>query len=88
MRLAGCSFQPVAQRALVAALEAPFLTLALSRFDQVFQTPRTLYRRLPALSAAPVALHSQLVFPLPRNWQARELVFDAFSHFFLFRPRK
>jgi hypothetical protein len=73
---------------LVAALEAPFLTLALSRFYQVLQTPRTLHRRLPALSAAPVALHSQLVFPLPRNRQASELVFDAFSHHFPFRPVK
>jgi hypothetical protein len=47
MQLAGRSFQPITQRALVAALEAPFLTLALSRFYQVLQTPRTLHRRLP-----------------------------------------
>jgi hypothetical protein len=73
---------------VVAALEAPFLTLALSRLDQVLQTPRTLHGGLPALSAAPVALHSQLIFPLPRNRQASELVFDAFSHFFRFRPVK
>lgn len=87
--LAGRSFfQPVAQRAVVTALEAAFLTLALSRFDQVFQTPRTLHGRLPTLGAAPVALHSQLVFPLPRNRQAGELVFDAFSHYFRLRPVK
>jgi hypothetical protein len=88
MQLTGRSFQPVAQRALITPLEAPLLTLTLSRFDQVLQTPRTLHRRLPALSAAPVALHSQLVFPLPRNRQAGELVFDAFSHSFPFRPVK
>lgn len=83
--LVGRSFQPVAQRAVIAALEAPFLTLALSRLDQVLQTPRALHCGLPALSAAPVALHSQLVFPLPRNRQASELVFNAFSHFVLLR---
>jgi hypothetical protein len=63
--LAVRSFQPVAQRAVVAALEAPFRALALSRLDQVLQTPRPLHCRLAALSATPVALHPQLVFPLP-----------------------
>jgi len=86
--LAGRCFQPVAEGAVVTALEAPFFTLALSRFDQVFQTPRALNRRLPALGAAPVALHSQLVFSLPRNRQASELVIYAFSHFFHLRPAK
>src|ERR1035437_7496628 len=57
---AGRRFQPVAQRAVVAALQAPFLALALARFYQVLQTPRTLHRRLAALSATPVAFHSQL----------------------------
>ena len=77
---AGRRFQPVTQRAVVAALEAPLLALAFPRFDQVFQTARTLHRRFAALRAAPVALHPQLVFPLPRNRQVRELVFDPFSH--------
>ena len=63
--LAVRSFQPVAQRATVAALEAPLRALALSRLDQVLQTPRPLHCRLAALSATPVALHPQLVFPLP-----------------------
>ena len=80
------SFQPVAQRAAVAALEAPLRALALSRLDQVLQTPRPLHRRLAALSTTPVALHPQLVFPLPRNPQMCKLVFDTFSHFFRFRP--
>jgi hypothetical protein len=75
--------QPVTQRTVVAALEAPLFALTLPCLDQVFQATRTLHRRFAALSAAMVALHSQLVFPLPGNRQASELVFNAFSHFVL-----
>jgi hypothetical protein len=50
---------------VVTALQASFLALPLARFDQVLEAARTLYRGLAALSAPPVALHSQLIFPLP-----------------------
>jgi hypothetical protein len=45
-------------------------------------------RRLTALGAAPIALHPQLILALPRDRQARELIFNSFSHLFPFRPVK
>jgi hypothetical protein len=49
----------------------------------MLETARSLHSRLAALSATLVALHTQLVFALPRNRQMRELIFDARSHDFL-----
>jgi hypothetical protein len=86
--LAGLSLEPVTQRAVVTAFEAPFLALALPGFDQVLKTTRTLDRRFTALGAPMVALHAQLVLPLPRNPQVRELIFNPFSHIIPFRPLK
>jgi hypothetical protein len=48
----------------------------------MFQTARRLHGRLAAFGATLVALHSQLIFALPRNGQTRELVFNALSHDF------
>jgi hypothetical protein len=48
----------------------------------MLQTARRLNRSLTALGATLVALHSQLIFTLPRNRQPRELVFNALSHDF------
>src|ERR1039457_5212933 len=62
---------------LVGAILA---SLALPGFDQVLKTTRTLDRRFTALGAPMVALHAQLVLPLPRNPQVRELIFNPFSH--------
>jgi len=47
----------------------------------MFQTARRLYGWFAAFGATLVALHSQLIFALPRNGQMRELVFNALSHF-------
>jgi hypothetical protein len=47
----------------------------------MLQAPGTLHRLLTAFRAPLVSLHSQLVFALPGDWQIRELIFDAFSHF-------
>jgi hypothetical protein len=66
---------------VISALEPAFRPLALARFDQVFQTPRALHRRLPAFRAPLVSQHAQLVLALPRYPQVREFVFDALSHF-------
>jgi hypothetical protein len=46
----------------------------------MFQTARRLHGRFAAFGATLVALHSQLIFALPRNGQMRELVFNALSH--------
>jgi len=43
---------------------------------------------LAALRATLVPLHAQLIFPLARNRQIRELVFNAFSHFIPFPTGK
>ena len=48
----------------------------------MLETARCLHCPLTAFGATLVALHSELVFALPRNGQMRELVFDAFSHDF------
>jgi hypothetical protein len=47
-----------------------------------------LHRRRTTLRAALVALHPQLIFPLPRNQQIGELILDPFSHFFPSSPVK
>jgi hypothetical protein len=47
----------------------------------MFQTARRLDGCFTAFGATPVALHSQLIFALPRDGQMCELVFNALSHF-------
>jgi hypothetical protein len=49
----------------------------------VFQTAGAFDRMLTAFGATLVTLHAQLIFPLPRNRQVRELVFNTFSHYFV-----
>jgi len=71
----------VTERAIIAPLEAALLALALAGLDQMLQAPGTLHRLLTALRAPLVSLHAQLILALPGDWQIRELVFDAFSHF-------
>src|SRR5262245_35053985 len=73
-------FQAIAERAIVTALEAALFALALAGHDQVFQAARAKLGQLAAFGATLVALHSQLIFALPRNGQAREFVFDAGFH--------
>jgi hypothetical protein len=48
----------------------------------MLETARSLHGSLAAFGATLVALHSQLIFALPRNGHTRKLVFDAFSHDF------
>jgi hypothetical protein len=84
--LPDCGFEAITQRAVVAALEASFLALPLPGLDQVLQTARALDSRFTALGAAPIPLHAQLIFPLPRDRQICEFVFDSLSHYFHFRP--
>jgi len=71
---------------VVAALEPSLLALTLARFHQVFQAAGSLDRRFSAFRAAALALHAQLVFPLPGNPQVREFVFNPFSHVIRFQP--
>src|SRR5262245_51667240 len=73
--------QFVAQGPVVAPLQPALLALALTRFDQVLQTTRTLHCRLPTFCASAVPLHTQLILPLPGDGQICELIFYAFSHF-------
>ena len=77
---AGCRFEFITQRAVITAFESAAFTLAFARLDQMFQTARSLHGRFPAFGATLVAPHSQLIFALPRNPQARELVFNTLSH--------
>jgi hypothetical protein len=48
----------------------------------MLQTARSLHSSLAAFGATLVALHTKLIFALPRDWQPRELVFYALSHDF------
>jgi hypothetical protein len=59
------------------------LALPLPSFDEVLQTLPTANRGLAADDAPVVALHPQLVTPLPRNRQVRKLIFNALSHVLL-----
>jgi hypothetical protein len=52
----------------------------------MLQTTRALHRGLTALRAALVALHPQLILPLPRNRQTGELILDPSSHSFPSSP--
>lgn len=76
----GSRLKLVTQRSVVTAFQAAAPPLALTSFDQMLQTSGCLDRRFAAFSAAFITLHSQLIFPLTRNRQMRELVFDACSH--------
>ena len=75
------SFELVAQRVIIAALQPAFLALALPGFYKVLQTARALSSRLTALCAAAVSLHPQLILTLARNRQVRKLVLNRSSHF-------
>jgi hypothetical protein len=77
-------FQLIAERSVVAALEAAFLALAFAGLYQMTQTPGTLSCGLPAFGATVIPLHAQLVLSLPRNRQVCELIFYPFSHLYLF----
>lgn len=62
--VAFCRFfglQLVAQRSIIAPLEAAFCALPFACFNQMFQTTRTDARRLSTFRAALVTLHSQFV---------------------------
>jgi hypothetical protein len=48
----------------------------------VFQAAGTFDGRHTAFAATLVSPHAQLIFPLPRNRQVRELVFNKFFHDF------
>jgi hypothetical protein len=74
-------FKAVAERVVIPALQTSFFALALSGFDQVLQTPRTLGRRFSTFCASSLALFSQLVLSLPRNRQTREFILYRSSHF-------
>jgi hypothetical protein len=43
----------------------------------------SLDRLFAAFRASLVSLHAELIFPLPGDWQIRELIFDPFSHLLL-----
>jgi hypothetical protein len=73
-------FQLVTQRAVIAALEPPFLSLPLPCLDQVPQTAGSLCRRFPAFRAAAIPLHPELVLPLARNRQPGEFILYRLSH--------
>jgi hypothetical protein len=75
--------ETVTERVVITALQPAFFTLAFARFDQVFQAARALLGWRAAFGAPIVALHAELVLPLTRNLQVRELVLYAFSHFVL-----
>jgi hypothetical protein len=77
----------VAKGAVIAAFQAAFFALSFACFHQVLEASGTLHRWLTALRAPLVSLHAQLILALPRHWQIRELIFDAFSHFVLFFVR-
>jgi hypothetical protein len=75
--------KPVTESIVVTAFQPALLALAFTRFDQVFQTARALLGGRSAFGAPVVALHAELVLPLPRDFQVRELVLYTFSHFVL-----
>ena len=75
--------QPVAECVVVASLKPTLLSLPLARLDQVLQTPRALYGRLPTFCAPLVTQHAQLILALPRSPQVRKLIFNPFSHVYL-----
>ena len=79
-RFLGGSFELVAQRVVIAALQPAFLALALPRLYQVLQTAGALGGRFAALGAAAISLHPQLVLTLARNREVRELVLNRSSH--------
>jgi len=79
--LTGRGLQLVTECAVVTAFETASPALALAGFHQVLQAAGSLDRRLTALSATLVALHSQLVLPLPGQGQGREFVLYRCSHF-------
>jgi hypothetical protein len=62
------------------------LALPFPGFDQVLQTAGALDGSLAALCATLVALHAQLIFPLPRHRQVRELVRNDLWHDLAFPP--
>jgi hypothetical protein len=82
------SLQLVAEGIVVTPLEAAFLALTLSRFDKVLQATRSLCGRGAALGAAFVPLHPQLILPLPRYRQLRELILNRLSHVTFSVPAK
>ena len=69
----------VTQGAIIAPFEATFFALALARLNQVLQAAGAFFGRRAALGAALVSPMAQLIFPLPRNRQAREFILDP-SH--------
>ncbi len=80
LRGSGSSFELVAQGIVIAPLEPVLLSLPFTRFDQVFQATRALHGGRPAFRASVVSFHAHLVFPLPGNWQVRELILYLLSH--------
>jgi hypothetical protein len=76
------SLQLITQSAAVTALEAVLLSLPLTRLDEVFEASRAPRGRRSAFRAPLVSLHAQLILPLPRNRQVRELIFNFLSHLF------
>jgi hypothetical protein len=74
------SLKFVAEGVQVPAFEAALRALTLPGFDQVFNAARPLGGRGAAFGAAFVPLHAELVFPLSRNLQVRELVCYSLIH--------
>jgi hypothetical protein len=64
----GCNLRSCRKRAVGLR---PFIDVALHMRE----------RRVATLGAALVSLHAQLIFPLPRHRQIRELVFNTFFHY-------
>lgn len=65
---------------MVPSFESPFGALTLPGMNQMLQAARPNRRRLSAFGATAIPLHAQLVLPLPRNRQVRELVSNTLSH--------
>ena len=76
----GHRLQAITERIVITAFQAAFLPLPFAGFDQVLEAARPLGRRLAAFRAPPRALHPQLIFPLPRDRQVRELIMNRSSH--------
>ena len=72
----GSLLEFVAEGAVVAADESTFFALAFAGFDEVLQATGAHNGFFAAFGAALVALHPELVFALPGNWQVCEFVLN------------
>ena len=75
------ALQPVAQRVVVTALEAQFLSLPLAGLDHVVQTHQPSDDRFAADDASLIPAHPQLIPPLPGNLKLCELILNGLSHY-------